>query len=137
MADRFDKAKRSWIMSRVRSRGNWTTEVALGKLLWKHGLKGYRKHWPVPGRPDFAWPGRQVAVFVDGCFWHGCNCKSLPTENARFWQRKILDNSKRDKRVTAQLRRMGWSVIRVKECKVARLGTLSRIAKVLKRRLLR
>jgi DNA mismatch endonuclease, patch repair protein len=70
--DRFSKEHRSRIMASVRSRGNRSTEVALGKLLWSAGLRGYRKHWPIEGRPDFAWPQLKIALFVDGCFWHGC-----------------------------------------------------------------
>ena len=70
--DHVSKQVRSKIMAAIRSRGNVTTELSLGKLLWAADLRGYRKHWPVAGKPDFAWPGRKVAVFVDGCFWHGC-----------------------------------------------------------------
>jgi DNA mismatch endonuclease (patch repair protein) len=115
-------------MATVRSKGNRSTEVALGRLLWAAGLRGYRKHWKVAGRPDFAWPGRKVAVFVDGCFWHGCRCKYLPATNRKFWKSKIETNMRRDRRVTARLRREGWRVIRIKECRVATPSTLRRIA---------
>src|SRR5271170_5663459 len=63
--DNFTKEIRSKIMASVRSQGNRTTERALGRIMWKSGLRGYRKHWPVEGRPDFAWPGLKVAIFVD------------------------------------------------------------------------
>ena len=116
------------IMASVRSRGNATTELRLGKLLWSAGLKGYRKHWHVAGRPDFAWPGRKVAVFVDGCFWHGCRCKRLPKNNAAFWRKKIEGNRRRDKRISGTLRRQGWKVIRIKECTVLRPSSLCKIA---------
>ena len=66
--DHVSKEVRSKIMAAVRSKGNRTTELPLGRLLWAAGLRGYRKHWPVEGKPDFAWPGLKVAVFVDGCF---------------------------------------------------------------------
>jgi DNA mismatch endonuclease (patch repair protein) len=115
-------------MATVRSKGNRTTELALGKLLWAAGLRGYRKQWPVDGKPDFAWPGRKVAVFVDGCFWHGCRCKYLPHTNQEFWRKKIETNRRRDRRITARLRRDGWIVIRIKECAINRQSTLSRIA---------
>ena len=72
---------RSKIMAAVHSRGNTTTEAPLGKLLWAAGIRGYRKHWPALGKPDFAWPGRKLPIFVDGCFWHGCSCKYLPRTN--------------------------------------------------------
>lgn len=108
-------------MAAVRSRGNATTELPIGKLLWAAGLRGYRKHWKVVGRPDFAWPGRKIAVFVDGCFWHGCaRCKTFPRTNAAFWRNKIETNRARDKRVTRQLRRRGWTVLRFWEHAVER-----------------
>src|SRR5437588_10481982 len=105
-------------MASVRSRGNRTTEVMLGMLLRAAGLGGYRKHWPVAGKPDFAWPGRKIAVFVDGCFWHGCSCKYLPRTNTDFWRNKIETNIRRDRRVANKLRRDGWKVIRIKECSI-------------------
>ena len=118
-------------MASVRSRGNGTTEVALGRLLWNAGLRGYRKHWRVAGRPDFAWPGRKIAIFVDGCFWHGCFCKHLPRTNVEFWKEKIENNVRRDRRVTRRLKRDGWVAIRIRECAVSKERTLSRIAAAL------
>ena len=119
-------------MAAIRSRGNTTTELPLGKLLSAAGLRGYRKHWPVTGRPDFAWPGRKVAVFVDGCFWHGCRCKTLPRTNAKFWRNKIETNRRRDRRVSRALRRDGWTVIRIKECGVRKPATLARIVRAMR-----
>lgn len=118
-------------MATVRSKGNRTTEQAFGRLLWSAGLRGYRKHWHVAGKPDFAWPGRKVAVFVDGCFWHGCTCKYLPRTRTGFWRDKIAANQRRDRRVSRQLRRDGWKVLRIKECAVLRPYTLRRVARVL------
>lgn len=110
--DHVSRAVRSKIMAAVRSRGNTTTELPLGKLLWAAGLRGYRKHWRVQGKPDFAWPGRKIAVFVDGCFWHGCaKCKYLPRTNVEFWRNKIESNRVRDKRVRRSLRTHGWTVL--------------------------
>jgi len=125
--DHVTKAVRSKIMAAVRSRGNTTTELPLGRLLWAAGVRGYRKHWPVTGKPDFAWPGRKLAVFVDGCFWHGCSCKYLPRTNTEFWRQKIETNKHRDKRVAQSLRRDGWTVLRIKECAVRKPATLARI----------
>jgi DNA mismatch endonuclease (patch repair protein) len=130
--DHVPKEVRSKIMAAIRSRGNTTTEIPLAKALWTAGLRGYRKHWPVAGKPDFAWPGRKVAVFVDGCFWHGCRCKYLPRTNTEFWRNKIETNKQRDRRVSQALRRDGWTVIRVKECAVRKPSTLARIAKALR-----
>jgi DNA mismatch endonuclease (patch repair protein) len=129
--DHVPKEIRSKIMAAVRSRGNTTTEVPLGKLLWAAGIRGYRKHWAVLGKPDFAWPCRKVAVFVDGCFWHGCSCKYLPRSNTEFWRNKIEANRRRDRRVSEKLRADGWTVLRVKECVVMKRSTLSRIARAL------
>jgi DNA mismatch endonuclease (patch repair protein) len=126
--DHVPKEVRSKIMAAVHSRGNTTTELPLGKLLWAAGIRGYRKHWPVAGKPDFAWPSRKVAVFVDGCFWHGCRCKYLPRTNTEFWRNKIETNMRRDKCVARSLRNDGWAVLRIKECAVYRPSTLSRIA---------
>jgi DNA mismatch endonuclease, patch repair protein len=125
---------RSKIMASVRSQGNQTTEVTFGRLLWAAGLRGYRKHWSVAGKPDFAWPGRKVAVFVDGCFWHGCaKCKSLPTSNTAFWRSKIENNRERDRRVTRSLRRQGWKVVRIWECCVKKSSSLRRVANLLQK----
>ena len=129
--DHVPKEVRSRIMAAVRSRGNTTTERPLAKLLWSAGLRGYRKHWNVPGKPDFAWPGRKIAVFVDGCFWHGCQCKRLPRTRTTFWRTKILRNQRRDRQVSRRLRKDGWVVIRVRECELRNSATLARIARAL------
>lgn len=130
--DHVTKEVRSKIMAAVQSRGNTTTELPLAKLLWASGIRGYRKHWPVAGKPDFAWPSRKVAVFVDGCFWHGCSCKYLPRTNTEFWRIKIETNKRRDRRVARSLRRDGWTVLRIKECVVRKPATLARIVKALR-----
>ena len=129
--DHVSKQVRSKIMASVRSRGNGTTELALRRVLLENGLRGYRKHWHVAGKPDFAWPARKVAVFVDGCFWHGCaRCKTLPTSNVEYWKNKIETNRRRDRRTTRLLRREGWKVVRIRECCVKRPSSLRRIAKL-------
>ena len=108
-------------MAAVRSRENASTDLPLGKLLWAAGVRGYRKQWKVAGKPDFAWPGRKIAVFVDGCFWHGCRrCKSLPQTNRAFWRNKIETNRARDRRVNRHLRRQGWIVLRFWEHTIKR-----------------
>jgi DNA mismatch endonuclease (patch repair protein) len=133
--DHVSKEVRSKIMATVRSRDNRTTELALGRLLWSAGLRGYRKQWPVDGKPDFAWPGLKVAVFVDGCFLHGCTrCKYLPRTHTEFWRDKIETNKRRDRRVAGRLRRAGWKVVRIKECVVRRESTIRKIAAALDER---
>lgn len=103
-------------MSAVRSRGNKATEMRLAKFFRKHGIKGWRRHLPLLGKPDFVFRKGRLAVFVDGCFWHGCP-KHLrrPKGNRRYWQQKIERNRKRDLFVTRNLRRTGWRVSRVWE----------------------
>jgi DNA mismatch endonuclease, patch repair protein len=117
VADVFSKAKRSDVMSRIRGRGNQSTEMRMVALFRAHGISGWRRHLPLPGRPDFAFRREKVAVFVDGCFWHGCpSCYRPPKGNARFWMEKIGGNRRRDRRADRALRERGWSVIRVWEC---------------------
>jgi DNA mismatch endonuclease (patch repair protein) len=127
--DHVSKKVRSKIMASIHSSGNTTTELPLSRLLNAADLKGYRKHWHVAGKPDFAWPARKIALFVDGCFWHGCRCKHLPRTNTKFWRNKIETNMRRDRRVAQSLRRAGWKVLRIKECAVGKPSTLTRIAK--------
>jgi len=106
-------------MSRIRGKGNQETEVRLATMMRMTGIKGWRRHLPIPGRPDFSFRKHKVAVFVDGCFWHGCPvCFRLPKQNRAFWKAKIEGNRKRDRSVNGRLRRLGWKVIRIKECQL-------------------
>jgi DNA mismatch endonuclease (patch repair protein) len=113
MADIFSKKKRSEVMSAIRSRRNKSTELALASALRRAGINGWRRHLPLPGRPDFAFPKLKLAVFVDGCFWHGCpKHGQMPKTNIDFWKRKIRVNRRRDKKAVTILRGKGWEVIR-------------------------
>ena len=120
-ATTFGNLTRSQLMTRVKSSGNKTTELRMAQLLRKAGLKGWRRHLPLPGKPDFAWPARKVAVFVDGCFWHGHDCgKNIrPRTNAEAWRDKITNNKRRDRRIARELRLAGWSVLRIWECRLS------------------
>jgi DNA mismatch endonuclease (patch repair protein) len=130
--DRVSKATRSRIMASVRSKGNRSTERLMAKVLRKEGLRGYRTQWMVPGKPDFAWPDRKIALFVDGCFWHGCpRCNRPSKSHVGFWRKKVSDNRRRDLRVSRRLRRQGWNVLRVWECVVTSARTAQRIRKAL------
>jgi DNA mismatch endonuclease (patch repair protein) len=114
VADIWTQKKRSEVMSLIRGKGNKETEHALLTLLKQNKITGWRRHLPLPGKPDFAFPKAKVAVFVDGCFWHGCpKCYTRPKTNRKFWDKKRDDNMARDKRVTRQLRLQGWKVIRI------------------------
>lgn len=116
MPDVFTRKKRSEVMSKVRSRGNRDTELVVASLFRKHRITGWRRHLPLPGRPDFAFRDRKLALFIDGCFWHGCpRHYSVPKGNAAFWRKKFLDNRARDRRVTRELRKAGWTTLRVWE----------------------
>ena len=121
MTDVFTKAKRSEVMSRIRGRGNKETEMALATLLRRYGIKGWRRHQPIFGKPDFIFPKFRLAVFVDGCFWHSCpKHKTKPKNNRVFWRRKLSSNKKRDALVNATLRRAGWRVLRIWEHELAK-----------------
>lgn len=119
MTDIFSKQKRSEVMSKILGKGNEKTEVRLARLMRTGGIRGWRRHLPIPGKPDFAFRKQKLAIFVDGCFWHGCpKCFRLPKQNRAFWKVKIERNRKRDRSVNAWLRRLGWKVIRIRECQL-------------------
>ena len=117
MTDVHSPETRSFNMSRVRSRGNKSTELRFLQILKQAGITGWRRNYPLFGQPDFVFPKKRVAVFLDGCFWHGCplGCKSLPASNRPFWAEKIDANKRRDRKVTRALRANRWSVIRIWE----------------------
>src|SRR3954463_16743559 len=121
VADTFNKAERSRIMAAVRSRGNKATELLLVQLFRAAGLKGWRRHAAILGRPDFVFAKERVAVFVDGCFWHGCakHCR-MPASNRNYWRAKIEKNMRRDLATRKVLRAAGWNVVRVWEHELKR-----------------
>ena len=119
MADVFDSKKRSDIMSKVRSNNNKSTELALIKFFKEKKITGWKRNYPVKGHPDFVFLDKKIAVFVDGCFWHGHDCRNTrPSDNAEYWQRKRERNIKHDKEVTAMFENRGWTVIRIWECEL-------------------
>jgi DNA mismatch endonuclease, patch repair protein len=123
MPDVFTKTKRSEVMSRIRGRGNKDTELALIKLFRQHHITGWRRNQPIFGKPDFIFPAAKLAVFVDGCFWHGCpRCYRRPESNRKFWDAKVARNRERDREVSRELRRLGWRVVRVWEHDLAKRG---------------
>jgi DNA mismatch endonuclease, patch repair protein len=121
MADFLTPAQRSRVMSRVRGRGNSATELRLIRIFRNHRIKGWRRNIPLFGKPDFVFPAIRVALFVDGCFWHGCpNHVSWPATNRAFWRKKLEGNLTRDRLVNATLRAKGWRVIRVWQHELAK-----------------
>lgn len=98
-------------------------ELLVRQRLRAAGLTGYRLQWKkAPGRPDIAFPGRKVAIFVNGCFWHRCpHCNpSTPKRNTEFWEAKFRRNVERDARAIAELEEMGWTPITIWECELKR-----------------
>lgn len=138
--DSVNKKKRSEIMSKVRSQGNRSTELRLKESLIHAGILGWDVNaTDIVGKPDFVFRREKVAIFVDGCFWHGCP-KHLrrPNSNTAYWQSKIDNNVKRDQQRRSALRRQGWSVIRVWEHDLSDpTSVLRRISKALQRRSVR
>ena len=132
MSDRMSKNDRSHTMSRMLSKGNLSTELKLADLMKDHQIKGWRRQaTELPGQPDFIFERRKVALFIDGCFWHGCpRCKLWPKSNVEYWTKKILGNRERDKLVKKDLERSGWTVMRFWE---HQLDNYSWVVKKIKR----
>ena len=95
-------------------------ELTLRLALREAGHSGYRLHWDVPGRPDICYPGRMVAIFVNGCFWHRCpHCDlPLPRSNVGFWEEKFRRNKERDAQKLVELEKAGWKVLTFWECQL-------------------
>lgn len=111
LLDNISKEKRSKIMSCIRSK-NTKPEITIRKMIWSKGFR-YRIHnRSVFGTPDISNRSRNIAVFVDGCFWHGCpRCYKEPKTNVDFWRSKIIRNRARRDTVKKQLRKEGWRVL--------------------------
>ena len=112
MADIFTPEKRSWVMSRIRSRDT-KIEKSMASLLRKNKIR-YRRFPKVFGSPDFV-VEKKVLVFCDGDFWHGYGYGKKKRPRKKFWRDKIERNMKRDRKVTRKLRADGWSVVRLWE----------------------
>lgn len=117
---RKPSADRSRIMRSVRSK-NTVPELVVRKFLFRNGLRFRLHRESLPGKPDIVLPGRKVAVFVQGCFWHGHSCKRgarVPATNRDYWLSKIGSNKLRDLQHQKALRRLGWRVVLIWECEV-------------------
>jgi DNA mismatch endonuclease (patch repair protein) len=136
MADTVSRQVRSKIMSRIRGTGNRRTEQLFASVLRRAGIAGWRRHVVIKlpmtrsskaiatdgtpfrrqVRPDFVFRKQRVAVFIDGCFWHGCpRCYQAPSSAKAFWSAKVLRNKERDRYQRSALKRLGWTVVRVWE----------------------
>ena len=100
---------------------NTKPELKLRKALYADDVRGYRLNWKkVPGRPDIAFPGKKISIFINGCYWHRCpHCElPLPKTNTEFWKEKFDKNIKRDKKKEKELLDLGWTVLVFWECKI-------------------
>jgi DNA mismatch endonuclease (patch repair protein) len=119
--DSVSPEKRSEIMRAVKGRGNMDTELVLIRLLRQNKITGWRRSQPIFGKPDFIFPKHELAIFVDGCFWHGCSehCR-MPKGNRAYWKQKIASNKARDRLVNRTLRAQGWRALRIWEHELAK-----------------
>ena len=113
MADTYPPEVRSRVMARVKGRDTGP-ELSLRRALFKIGVRGWRCHRKnLPGKPDLAFGRARLAVFVDGGFWHGHPSKWWPGRSGLYWDRKISRNIVRDRAADAELRQLGWGVLRL------------------------
>jgi DNA mismatch endonuclease (patch repair protein) len=118
MADNHTAEQRSANMRAVRGKDT-APEVLIRSMLHRLGYRFRLHRRDLPGTPDIVLPSRRAAIFVNGCFWHGHMCRrgGLPTTNSAFWQQKISKNRERDRRAQRELRKEGWKVLIVWQCK--------------------
>ena len=130
--DNVSKEKRSQIMAKVKSSGNKSTEIQFISILKEKTITGWRRNYPILGKPDFVFPRIKVVVFVDGCFWHGCekHCR-LPLSNKRYWKKKIENNKIRDRKVTKSLINKNWTVIRIWEHEIKEKKVNAKINRII------
>ena len=119
MTDVFNVEKRSQVMRQIKSRKNKSTELRLLKVFRSLNITGWMRNYQVKGHPDFVFMHQRVAVFVDGCFWHGHNCRNTtPKQNCEYWQQKISRNKIHDAEITTHFLNRGWKVLRIWECEL-------------------
>lgn len=116
--DTISKSERSRNMSRIKSK-NTGPELKLRKLLASRGFR-YRVHSPLLGKPDIVFPSKRLAIFINGCFWHGHGCKvdHKSKSNELFWTTKIIKNKLRDKKNIELLKKDGWKSLVIWECEL-------------------
>src|SRR5882724_1395608 len=114
MADIWNQVKRSEVMSRIKSRGNKGTELRMIHVFRSNMITRWQRASKLPGKPDFVFLKQKLAMFVDGCFWHGCpKHGTQPKQNSKYWREKIARNKARDRKANRLLRARGWSVLRI------------------------
>ncbi len=121
----------SWRMSSVRGKHNRTTELVLRMAFVRMGISGWVLHSDLPGCPDFFFPNKKLAVFVDGCFWHGCpKCGHVPRQNKPYWAAKLQRNRQRDVLTSERLRVAGIKVLRFWEHELKKGSVATCVARV-------
>src|SRR6266496_5755065 len=127
-SDNLTPNERRRAMSAVRGRDT-SPERRVATALRLLGLR-FQRQGKLVGRPDFLLPDLRVALFVQGCFWHGHGCRStLPRTNRGYWRRKLAGNRRRDRRVRRLLNRLGWSVITIWECRLGLTGVTALVVR--------
>ena len=130
--DRISSEKRSWNMSRIKSKDT-TPERIVRSFLHRNGFR-FRLHVKdLPGKPDIVLPKYKTVIEIRGCFWHrhkGCKDATTPSTNAEFWQKKFAENVARDKRTEQELKKLGWNVIVVWECETIKIEFISKLASI-------
>lgn len=134
MADIFTTEKRSSIMSEVHSKGNKSTELKLIRYFKENDIHGWRRGYKVKGHPDFVFLDQKIAVFVDGCFWHGHDCRNTrPADHQEYWQRKRERNIQHDHEITDRFEARGWTVIRIWECELKKKNEKGKIHEIMEK----
>lgn len=106
-------------MRKVKSNRNKTTELRLIQYFKENKITGWRRNYKIFGKPDFVFPKQRLAIFLDGCFWHGHDCRNTkPKDNQEYWINKIHRNQLRDIKVSKILTTKNWKVIRLWECEL-------------------
>lgn len=132
--DIYSREKRSEIMSKVRSSGT-KPEITVRRKLHALGFRFRLHQQTLPGKPDIVLPKHRSVIFVHGCFWHhheGCGKSKLPSSNEGFWQAKIADNIRRDRKNLSELKRLGWRAMVIWECETKNGTFVTRLARFFK-----
>lgn len=128
MSDIFSQTKRSDIMSKISSKDT-KPEILVRKFLFSKGFRYHINVKTLPGKPDIVLPKYKTIIFVNGCFWHGHNCKKgkLPSSNTDFWKEKISNNKSRDAKNSDLLVKLGWKVIIIWQCEISKIDNRTKI----------
>ena len=128
MSDIFSSQKRSDIMSKISGK-NTKPEILVRKFLFSKGFRYRINVKTLPGKPDIVLPKYKTVIFINGCFWHGHNCKKgkLPSSNIDFWKEKISNNKSRDAKNSDLLVKLGWKVIIIWQCEISKIDNRIKI----------